>query len=698
MEDSAVLGTWLYTMVNDLTEAMPNMSVQEMLSMLSDVLSPWNVQVEQVLDTLQMDHLLDPRLRSFKPCEILESKSDNSPSIDEFDKGLSKRPRIDGSPLHRTQGRRGHNNILEVDASQLDLDGRNRRVFSADEQCQRLQSMSERNHFQNGEHNALNGSQNNYLIKDNRLESKRTHEELAMWNSDYKAKKASKAADLCLSLDVCDNHRADYNSQICELPVYNGDQVLVGSNQGGQYTEFDQPRACMAPSQHQQQEIMPDHHQQQQGILSNHHHHQEIMHQRPQNAYNSMDEQQQEIMLQPPYKNMDDVSSKVSNVASNAHVDVNPSDEEGLELLSLLLQCAEAVATDNLDIANTLIPLLNEMSSPYGNPIQRVAAYFTEGMAARILNSCLGICSPLPAMQRFSNQSIASAFQIFNGLCPYVKFSHFTANQAILEAFEGHQRVHIIDCDIMQGLQWPALFHILASRPEGPPCVRITGIGTSLEALEATGKRLSDFANTLCMPFEFHSVADRVGNLDLTSLKVRQGDALAVHWLQHSLYDVTGSDSRTLQLFQQLKPTVFTIVEQDLSYAGPFLNRFVEALHYYSALFDSLGANHAESSEERHVVEQQLLSSEMKNIVAVGGPARTGEVKFDNWRDVMSTAGFRQVSLAGNAVTQATLLLNMFPCQGYSLLEEAGVLKLGWKDLSLYTASAWSSPTPHHLL
>ncbi|KAI5082675.1 hypothetical protein GOP47_0002418 [Adiantum capillus-veneris] len=630
-----------------------------------------------VLDTLQVDQLFDPHLRSIKASERLQDSPEctSSNTVDILDKQLSKRRRTD------TVG------VGAFGAAASDID-----------QCQRTQSMVQTNPFVNGQQSTFKDFQGNHLYRNSKPhESKRAQKEVTRRTLDYKEKSNAKAAALSLSLDFCDTYKqegASYGAQLCEAPVFNGEQVIMGSDQGMHYVKIDQTTACMGQS-HNQQGFM-----QNQTEQSNHKQEQlqEFMSRKPPIAYKVMDEQQ-EIMLQPSLsERRDDMSSKTLNVSSDVHVAVNSSDEEGLELLSLLLQCAEAVATDNLDMANALIPLLNEMSSPYGNPIQRVAAYFTEGMAARVVNSCLGICSPLPAVQKFCNQSISSAFQIFNGLCPYVKFSHFTANQAILEAFEGHQRVHIIDCDIMQGLQWPALFHILASRPEGPPCVRITGIGTSLEALEATGKRLSDFANTLCMPFEFHSVADRVGNLNLAALKVRQGDALAVHWLQHSLYDVTGSDSRTLHLFQQLKPTVLTIVEQDLSHAGAFLDRFVEALHYYSALFDSVGESHAESSEERHAVEQQLFSSEMKNIVAVGGPARTGEVKYDNWKTVMGSAGFKQVSLAGNAATQATLLLNMFPSEGYSLSEEDGVLKLGWKDLSLYTASAWCWPASlHHL-
>ncbi|XP_015961441.2 LOW QUALITY PROTEIN: protein SCARECROW [Arachis duranensis] len=365
-------------------------------------------------------------------------------------------------------------------------------------------------------------------------------------------------------------------------------------------------------------------------------------------------------------------------------------DEEGLHLLTLLLQCAEAVSAENLEDANKMLLEISQLSTPFGTSAQRVAAYFSEAISARLVSSCLGIYATLPIVPH--SQKVASAFQVFNGISPFVKFSHFTANQAIQEAFEREERVHIIDLDIMQGLQWPGLFHILASRPGGPPYVRLTGLGTSMEALEATGKRLSDFANKLGLPFEFFGVAEKVGNVDPERLNVSKAEAVAVHWLQHSLYDVTGSDTNTLWLLQRLAPKVITVVEQDLSNTGSFLGRFVEAIHYYSALFDSLGSSYGEESEERHVVEQQLLSREIRNVLAVGGPSRTGEPKFHNWREKLQQCGFRGISLAGNAATQASLLLGMFPSEGYTLVEDNGILKLGWKDLCLLTASAWRPP------
>ncbi|RLM87019.1 scarecrow-like protein 23 [Panicum miliaceum] len=373
----------------------------------------------------------------------------------------------------------------------------------------------------------------------------------------------------------------------------------------------------------------------------------------------------------------------------------------GLWLLSLLLRCAEAVAMDQLTEARELLPEIAELASPFGSSPERVAAYFGDALCARVLSSYLGAYSPLALRPLAAAQSrrVASAFQAYNALSPLVKFSHFTANQAILQALDGEDRLHVIDLDIMQGLQWPGLFHILASRPRKPRSLRITGLGASLDVLEATGRRLADFAASLGLPFEFHPIEGKIGHVaDAAALlgprhrQQQQDEATVVHWMHHCLYDVTGSDLGTVRLLRSLRPKLITIVEQDLGHSGDFLGRFVEALHYYSALFDALGDGAgaaAAESAERHAVERQLLGAEIRNIVAVGGPKRTGEVRVERWGDELRRAGFGPVSLAGSPATQARLLLGMYPWKGYTLVEEEACLKLGWKDLSLLTASAW---------
>ncbi|XP_057792767.1 scarecrow-like protein 23 [Salvia miltiorrhiza] len=366
-------------------------------------------------------------------------------------------------------------------------------------------------------------------------------------------------------------------------------------------------------------------------------------------------------------------------------------DSTGLRLLSLLLQCAECVAVDNLDDAGQLLPEIAELSSPFGSSAQRVGAYFADALSARIISSFLGTYAPLsPPSKSHHHNQLLNALQIYNSITPLIKFSHFTANQAIQLALDGADHVHVIDLDIMQGLQWPGLFHILASKNKKIKSFRITGLGPSAELLNSTGRRLSEFAAALNIPFEFQPLEGKIGNIkDLNLLDIKLGETVVVHWMHHCLYDVTGSDAGALQLLTMIRPKLITVVEQDLSHGGSFLGRFVEALHYYSALFDALGDGLGAESVERHTAEQQLLGCEIRNIVAVGGPKRTGEVKVERWGEELVRVGFRPVSLAGNPAAQANLLLGMFPWQGYTMMEENGCLKLGWKDLSLLTASAW---------
>ncbi|XP_015891260.3 protein SCARECROW [Ziziphus jujuba] len=364
-------------------------------------------------------------------------------------------------------------------------------------------------------------------------------------------------------------------------------------------------------------------------------------------------------------------------------------DEHGLSLITLLLECAVAISVDNLGEARRMLLELSQLASPYAESCgERVVAYFAKAMSSRVINSWLGISSPF-----LNHRTVHSTFQLFNNISPFIKFAHFTSNQAILEAFHRRDRVHIVDLDIMQGLQWPALFHILATRIEGPPHVRLTGLGTSMEILMETGKQLSNFAKRLGISFEFQPIASKFGDIDVSAFQLRRGETLAVHWLQHSLYDATGPDWKTIRLLEELAPRIVTVVEQDVSKGGSFLDRFVGALHYYSTVFDSLGAYLGSEDPSRHRVEHCLVYKEINNILAIGGPARSGEDKFRHWRSEIGKR-FLQVPMSANSMAQAQLILNMFPpAHGYSLVQGDGVLRLGWKETSLYTASAWTSCT-----
>uniref|UniRef100_A0A7N0UPC9 Uncharacterized protein n=1 Tax=Kalanchoe fedtschenkoi TaxID=63787 RepID=A0A7N0UPC9_KALFE len=370
--------------------------------------------------------------------------------------------------------------------------------------------------------------------------------------------------------------------------------------------------------------------------------------------------------------------------------------DSGLQLVHLLLACAEAVAKEDYMTARRYLQQLNQVVTPLGDSMQRVAACFTEALSARLAAALTPKPSSSAASQPFNpfppnSLEILKIYQILYQACPYIKFAHFTANQAIFEAFESEMRVHVIDLDILQGYQWPAFMQALAARPGGAPFLRITGVGSSPEAVMETGRCLTELAHSLHVPFEFHPVGEQLEDLKPHMLNRRVGEALAVNSVNRLHRVPPHCLGNLLTMIREQAPNIVTIVEQEASHNGPyFLGRFLEALHCYSAIFDSLDATFPQDSAQRAKVEQYIFAQEIKNIVACEGPERVmRHERLEKWRKIMEGRGFKEVPLSSNAVTQSKILLGLYSCDGYRLTEDKGCLLLGWQDRAILAASAW---------
>ncbi|KAF3618538.1 ubiquitin family protein [Capsicum annuum] len=382
----------------------------------------------------------------------------------------------------------------------------------------------------------------------------------------------------------------------------------------------------------------------------------------------------------------------------NHNLIVAASDQEqdsGLQLVHLLLACAEAVSKEDYMLARRYLHHLNRVVTPIGDSMQRVASCFTEALSARLaatLATKPSTSNPKPFNPFPPNSlEILKIYQILYQACPYVKFAHFTANQAIFEAFEAEERVHVIDLDILQGYQWPAFMQALAARPGGAPFLRITGVGPSPEAVRETGRCLTELAHSLHVPFEFHPVGEQLEDLKPHMFNRRIGEALAVNSVNR-LHRVPGNCiGNLLAMIRDQAPNIVTIVEQEASHNGPyFLGRFLEALHYYSAIFDSLDATFPGDSSQRAKLEQYIFGPEIMNIVSCEGTERVvRHERLEKWRRVMEGKGFKGVALSANAVTQSKILLGLYSCDGYKLTEDNGCLLLGWQDRAILAASAW---------
>ncbi|XP_050229643.1 scarecrow-like protein 28 [Mercurialis annua] len=381
-----------------------------------------------------------------------------------------------------------------------------------------------------------------------------------------------------------------------------------------------------------------------------------------------------------------------------AAVENQQEEYQAYELVSLLTACVEAIGLRNMAVINHCIAKLGDLSSPKGTAVSRLIAYYTEALALRVTRlwpHLFHITTPRE-FDRVDDDS-GIAFRLLNQVTPIPKFIHFTENEMLLRAFEGKDKVHIIDFDIKQGLQWPGLFQSLASRTNPPSHVRITGIGDSKQELNDTGDRLAGFAEALNLPFEFHPVVDRLEDVRLWMLHVKEGESVAVNCvfqMHKTLYDTSGGALRDfLGLIRSTNPVIVLMAEQEAEHNVLNLEaRVCNSLKYYSAIFDSIDSSLPLDSPVRIKIEE-MFAREIRNIVACEGSDRLERHEgFEKWRKMMEQGGFRCIRVSEREFLQSRMLLKMYASEDYSVtqMQDGSALTLSWSDQPLYTISSWA--------
>ncbi|CAL9087885.1 unnamed protein product [Musa textilis] len=376
------------------------------------------------------------------------------------------------------------------------------------------------------------------------------------------------------------------------------------------------------------------------------------------------------------------------------------AEQQGLELLSLLTSCAESISSGNYEGMTFFLARLGETATPLGTPLQRVVAYYTEALALRVVKLRPHIFSIAPpkSLVHPTEDDDAVALRLLNCITPVLKFLHFTMNERLLKAFEGRDRVHIIDLDIKQGLQWPSLLQSLASRPSPPSHLRITGVGESRQDLQDTGAALARLAESLNLPFEFHAVADRLEDVRLWMLHVKREECVAVNCvltMHKALSDESGKAFMDLLgLIRSTRPEIVVMAEQEAKHNDPnWETRFSRSLSYYAAIFDSMDYALPRDSPARIKVEQ-VFAREIRNAVACEGGERTERHEnFDRWRKLMEDGGFKCLGIGEREMLQSRMILRMYSRDKYAIDnqgEEGDGLTLRWSDQPLYTVSAWA--------
>ncbi|KAG5253735.1 scarecrow protein [Salix suchowensis] len=303
--------------------------------------------------------------------------------------------------------------------------------------------------------------------------------------------------------------------------------------------------------------------------------------------------------------------------------------KEVVDLRTLLIQCAQAVSSNDRRTANELVKQIRQHSSPLGDGSQRMAHCFANGFEARMAGTGTQIYTALSTEKWLAVDMLKAS------------------------------TLHIIDFGIWYGFQWPPLIYRLSRRLGGPPKLRITGIELPqsgfrpAERVQETGRRLAKYCERYNVPFEYNAIAQKWDTIQIDDLKINRDEVLAVNCLFRfkNLLDetvvVNSPRNAVLTLISKTKPDIFIHAIVNGSYNAPFfVTRFREALFHFSALFDMLDSNMPREDEMRLKFEKEFYGREAMNVIACEGSERVERPEtYKQWQVRNMRAGLKQLPL-----------------------------------------------------
>ncbi|KAK7402195.1 hypothetical protein VNO78_14257 [Psophocarpus tetragonolobus] len=383
--------------------------------------------------------------------------------------------------------------------------------------------------------------------------------------------------------------------------------------------------------------------------------------------------------------------------------DVLESEEEVVDLRTLLMLCAQAVASDTPSFATQLVNQIKQHSSPMGNETQRLAHYFGNALEARLDGTGYQVYCALSS-KRISAKDMIKAYHVYASICPFEKLAIVFTNNSIKPLTRVAQTVHIIDFGVRYGFKWPKLISSLSTRPGGPPKLRITGIDLPQqsgfrpeERVLETGRRLENYCKRFNVPFEFNAIVQRWDTIRVEDLKIEKNEFVAVNCMfqfEHLLDETVVLDNprdAVLRLIRKANPDIFIHSIVNGSYDVPFfVSRFREAVFHYSALFDMLESNVSREDPMRLMFEKDLFGKEIMNIIACEGCQRVERPQtYKQWQLRNMRCGFKQLPvdhkidrLRGWLRDDAYNTNFMLEVDGHWVLQ-------GWKGRILRASSCW---------
>ncbi|TYI50549.1 hypothetical protein E1A91_D12G109300v1 [Gossypium mustelinum] len=357
-------------------------------------------------------------------------------------------------------------------------------------------------------------------------------------------------------------------------------------------------------------------------------------------------------------------------------------------IIDQLIQAAELIETGDPVLAQGILARLNHQLSPVGKPFIRAAFYFKEALQLLLpLNT-----SNTSVMSNYNMIFKVGAYKSFSEISPIVQFANFTCNQALLEVFEGCNRVHIIDFDVGYGGQWASLMQELVLRNGGAPSMKITAFASpsSHDDIELgfTIENLKHYASEINMDFDIEIMSLEALNSGSWPLPLHLGEneAIAVNLPIGSFSNYPSILPLVLRFVKQLSPKIVVSLDRGCDRTDvPFPHHIIHALQSYSGLLESLDAVNM-NLDALEKIERFFLQPSIEKIVL--GRHRSLE-RRPPWRSLFIQSGFSPLTFSNFTESQAECLIQRTPIRGFHVEKRQSSLVLCWQRRELIAASAW---------
>ncbi|KAL6604580.1 hypothetical protein ACP70R_043007 [Stipagrostis hirtigluma subsp. patula] len=409
------------------------------------------------------------------------------------------------------------------------------------------------------------------------------------------------------------------------------------------------------------------------------------------------------LMLNGNGEHLTDIDVREPRQDDDAGKEKPPRVMLAVDLHTMLIRCAEAVAANDHRGTTDLLLLIRHHSPAMGDGTQRLAHCFAEGLEARLAGTGSQLYRSL-WVNCASVARILKAYQLYMASKCFPSVQFLFSNQIIYKAIAGKNKLHVVQYGLGYGFQWPDLLRRLARRKGGPPMVRLTGIDTPqpgfrpAHLINDTARRLSDCARQFGVPFKFRSIVAKSEDVRAEDLDIDPDEVLVVNTLYHFgtlmdesvIVDRPNPKDIVLNTIRKMRPKVFIHgVGNGSSNTAFFLTRFRDALFHFSALFDITDTVMPWDNDKRLLVEQVYARYAINMIACEGADRVERHQGYKLWQARSKKAGLRQLPLDPDIVQMVKDKMKKENHKFFFVDEDDRWLLKGWKGRVLYALSTW---------